>query len=141
MSTRPSCIAQHLEPLGRDVDLDVANAQLVRAEAAADIERPAAVVFEVQRLDGDAIARESCTRGPRVLVARLRSPPRGTPRSAISIAPAKCGSRLVPITFDVRPGCSPRHVADDVGDALDEAEADGARLDREFDRLLRETRG
>ena len=62
-------VAQHLELPRRSVDRQIADAQLVRAEAAVDVERMAVGVFDVQRLDRHAIRRE--LRGqPPVLVLR-----------------------------------------------------------------------
>ena len=66
-------VAEHLETVGRQVDREVADAQLVRAEAAADVERLAAFVLEMQRLDGDAVGASSESRRGRSGRAR-RSP-------------------------------------------------------------------
>ena len=51
----PELVAHHLESLGVSLDLEIADAQFVRAEAAANVERMPVDVLDVERLDGDAV--------------------------------------------------------------------------------------
>ena len=53
---RAELVAHHLEVARGAVDLQIADAQLVGAEAAVNVERAAVGVLEVQRLDRDALA-------------------------------------------------------------------------------------
>ena len=90
MSMRAELVAHHLEVARGGVDLQIADAQLVRAEAAVDVERAARGVFDVQRVEGDAVARPAQRRAA-VLVAR---PVVLTRNAALarSTVPSKCGS-------------------------------------------------
>ena len=62
-------VAKDLEAARHHVDLEIADGELVGAEAAAHLERPSGIVLQVERLDDDAIGRQ-LERGASVLVAR-----------------------------------------------------------------------
>ncbi len=100
-----------------------------------DVERVAVRVLDVQRLDGDPLARETELRAD---VAIARSGGRdeeagvGHVHRSVEMRIAGRADRL-----DVEPHLA-GHVAHDGGEPLDQAEADRARLDREIDRLLRQ---
>src|SRR5258707_1387749 len=54
----PELVAHHCEMLSAGLDFEIADTELVRRQAAVDVERVAAVVFEVQRLDGETLERQ-----------------------------------------------------------------------------------
>ena len=122
---RPKLVAHHLEAPRRHFDFEVADAQLVRAEAAVHVERPPSVSSRCSDIDGHLVGRQR-QRGARVLVARAARR-RQEAAFATSTGPAKCGSRLVPTaatsmlswpltsrTTSVRPSIRPRLIALDL---------------------------
>ena len=127
----PELIAQDLEALRARVDLDVADAELVRAEATAHLEHVAVVVLDVQRLHGHAILREH-QRGADVLVA------------GAGVGHQKRGIRNLNRSVEVRIGAgadrrhvdvnAARDVADEIGDALHQSQIHAARRDGDVDR-------
>ena len=131
----PELVAHHLEAARRRFDLEVADAQLVRAQAAVDVEALAVHILEVQRRHGDLVMRER-QRGAHVLVlgAARDDEERGVGDldRAVHVRIAAGADRL-----DVDAQIA-GDVADDAGDAFDQAEADGARLDGDVDRLFRQ---
>ena len=95
---RAELVAHHLEMVRRAVDLQIADAQLVRAEAAVERRAGGRRVLDVQRLHGDALAGQG-ERGRARSCISIRSATTRNPAFAISTLPSRCGSRLVPIAF------------------------------------------
>ena len=118
-------VAQHLEAARRGVDFEIADAQLVRAEAAADVERLAVVVLEVERLDRHPVRREA-ERGAPVLVRRAgrddQERRRSRCRRAVEVRIAARADRLhvdlqLPVTSrttSVTPSIRPRLIVLDL---------------------------
>ena len=96
-------------------------------------------VLEVQRRHGDPIAAPAPATARVFLYVDPVGDDQERRRSRSSTWPSTCGSRLVPIALTSMRELA-GDVAHDVGDALDEAEADRARLDGDVDRLFRAAR-
>ena len=128
-------VVDHLEAAGRRIDLEIADAELVRAQAAVDVERVPVAVLDVQRVDADAIARQAQRRAAvRVPRAGGGHDKRGVGEidGALKMRIAARADRLH-VERDVA-----AHVAHDVGQPFEQAEADRARRDREVDGALRQ---
>ena len=90
-------VVDHFEVAAGCIDLQVADLQLVRCDAAVHVQRMAVRILDVQMVHGDAIRAKRKTACAFLYVepvAVVRNPASDT-----STRPSKCGSRLVPMAF------------------------------------------
>ncbi len=126
-------VTQYFEVLRGNGDLERADAQFVSSQTAFDLERLAPVVLQMQRFDGDLTAIEAQHRAAVLVACAGRGHQKPGVRDCHGPVEMRIAARADRAHVELRLS---RDVADDVGDPFDESEVDGARLDRDVDRLL-----